>query len=99
MKRLAAAVILIATIAPAAASYTECVAKQDTELFRSPGGNPEPRLGLLEKGNKAGFRDSAPGWWYIVRYDEADENGVQRDYYGWVPRSVLIKCKLQDGTP
>jgi len=88
---ITAAVIVLTT--PANAFYTECTVSKDIELAIRPGGETEPRYMPVNKGDKVAFRGEYQDWWFVMH----DSDG--RTDYGWLPKSVLTKCRKMEGTP
>jgi len=87
------AVLFASTATPTRAFYTECAAREDFTPANRPNGHADPRTPSLEKGTKAAFRDSFGDWWFVTY------TAFETQYYGWVPRHVLARCRKMDGTP
>jgi hypothetical protein len=92
-KPLAIAALSLAMQAPAQAVYTECSVTKDTSIVNRPNGNADPRWSSLKKGDKVAIRDIYQDWRFVFFRD------LGENQYGWLPKSVLINCERQEGTP
>jgi hypothetical protein len=93
MKHIVATVAVLALTGPASAFYTECTVSKDTELANRPDGPTEPRYMPVDKSDKVAFRDKYQDWWFVMHSKDGSTD------YGWLPASVLTRCKKMEGTP
>jgi hypothetical protein len=93
MKFLIVTVAVLASTATASAFYTECTVSKEAELSNRPGGQTEPRYMPVDKGDKVAFRDKYQDWWFVMHSKDGTTD------YGWLPESVLTRCKKMEGTP
>jgi hypothetical protein len=62
-------------------------------LRNRPNGNPDPRMGSLDRNDRVAIRDSMKGWYFIFRTTKGD------NLTGWVQKKDLYNCTPMERTP